>query len=224
MTVNTVTGTTATTGTTTGTNPTNSITSAQDLNDRFLKLLVAQMNNQDPLNPMDNSEVTSQMAQISMVTGLNGLDTTVNQLLTQFASLQSMQAAQLTGRTVLVPGNTMTQASDGSYVGGVTLDSGADTVTVDIKDASGNLVRELQLGQQDGGVVPFSWDGLTTTGATAPAGTYTFSVSATSSGSKVNTTTLMAGQVQGVRQNNGTLELILAGGQTVNYSDVQQIL
>src|SRR5882672_7009918 len=99
----------------------NGVTTAQDLNDRFLKLLVAQMNNQDPLNPMDNAEVTSQMAQINTVTGINGLNDTVNQLLSQFATLESMQAAQLTGRNVLVAGNTLALGSGGTATGGVSL-------------------------------------------------------------------------------------------------------
>src|SRR5262245_34581480 len=113
------------TDTTAGAN--NSITSAQDLNDRFLKLLVAQMNNQDPLNPMDNAEVTSQMAQINTVTGINGLNDTVNQLLGQFATLESMQAAQLTGRNVLVPGSTLALSSGGTATGGANLSLPADT-------------------------------------------------------------------------------------------------
>src|SRR5215470_2380597 len=86
--------------------------------DRFLKLLVAQMNNQDPLNPLDNAQVTSQMAQINTVTGINGLNDTVNQLLGQFTRLESLQAAQLTGRSVLVPGNSLTLPADGKAVGG----------------------------------------------------------------------------------------------------------
>ena len=202
----------------------NSVTSAKDLNDRFLKLLVAQMNNQDPLNPLDNAQVTSQMAQINTVTGINGLNDTVNQLLGQFATLESMQAAQLTGRNVLVQGNTLSLPSSGSAIGGVSLDLPADTVTVDIKDAAGQVVRELQLGKQDAGVARFDWDGRMDNGDSAPAGDYTFTVKAATGSTSVTTTALAARQVQGVRQVNGALQLVLAGGGTVAYSAVQQIL
>jgi flagellar basal-body rod modification protein FlgD len=202
----------------------NGTTTAKELNDRFLKLLVAQMNNQDPLNPLDNAEVTSQMAQINTVTGINGLNDTVVKLLDQFARLESMQAAQLTGRSVLVEGSTLALPQDGTAVGGVELNLPADTVTVQIKDAAGQVVRELQLGKQDAGVTRFEWDGKTASGAAAAAGNYTFSVTAKNGSASVAATTLAARRIDGVRTVNGTVELVLAGGGAVAYSDVRQIL
>jgi flagellar basal-body rod modification protein FlgD len=202
----------------------NGTTTATELNDRFLKLLVAQMNNQDPLNPLDNAEVTSQMAQINTVTGINGLNDTVNQLIAQFTQLESLQAAQLTGRSVLVQGSSLTLPASGTATGGVNLDVPADSVTVDIKDASGQVVRELQLGSQDAGVTRFDWDGKTTTGAVAPAGSYTFSVTAKAGSTTVNATPLVARSVSGVRTANGAVQIVLAGGGTVSYSDIAQIL
>ena len=202
----------------------NGATTAKELNDRFLKLLVAQMNNQDPLNPLDNAQVTSQMAQINTVTGINGLNDTVTKLLDQFSRLESLQAAQLTGRSVLVDGSSLTLPDSGNAVGGVNLDLPADTVTVEIKDAAGQVVRELQLGKQDAGVTRFEWDGRTATGDTAPAGSYTFSVTAKTGATSVSATSLASRRVDGVRTVNGAVQLVLAGGGAVAYSDIKQIL
>lgn len=202
----------------------NATTTATQLNDRFLKLLVAQMNNQDPLNPLDNAEVTSQMAQINTVTGINGLNDTVAKLLDQFTRLESMQAAQLTGRSVLVAGNALTLPATGSAVGGIELDLPADTVNVEIKDASGQVVRTLQLGKQDAGVMRFEWDGRTAGGEAAAAGNYTYSVTAKNGSTSISATALTARQVTGARTTNGTVELVLAGGAAVAYSDIKQIL
>ena len=202
----------------------NSTTTATQLNDRFLKLLVAQMSNQDPLNPLDNAQVTSQMAQINTVTGINGLNDTVNKLLDQFSRLESMQAAQLTGRSVLVDGSSMTLPATGTAVGGVQLDLPADTVTVEIKDAAGQVVRELQLGKQDSGVTRFEWDGKTATGEASAAGNYTFSVTAKTGSTAVTATPLASRRVEGVRSVNGAVQLVLAGGGVVAYSDIKQIL
>lgn len=205
-------------------NGSNKVTTAKDLNDRFLKLLVAQMNNQDPLNPLDNAQVTSQMAQINTVTGINGLNDTVTQLIGQFSRLESMQAAQLTGRSVLVPGSTMALGESGNAVAGLELDLPADKVTVEIKDANGQVVREMQLGKKDMGVTRFEWDGKTATGERAPAGNYTFSVTATNGSTAVTGTMLSSRLVEGVRQDNGAVQLVLAGGGAVAYTDVKQIL
>lgn len=196
---------------------------AKELNDRFLKLLVAQLNNQDPLNPLDNAQVTSQMAQINTVTGINGLNDTVGKLLEQFARLETMQAAQLTGRDVLVAGNAMTLGASGTAIGGVELAAPADNVTVQIHDANGILVRELALGAMSG-MQKFEWDGKTTNDTPAAPGQYTFSVQAVASGKEVGATALAARRVEGVRQEGGAVQLILTGAGAVAYSDIKQIL
>src|SRR5690606_32814066 len=71
--------------------------------EQFLTLLVTQLQNQDPLNPMDNAEVTSQIAQLSTVNGINQLNNTLLALSGQMDLSQSMQAANLIGKEVLVP-------------------------------------------------------------------------------------------------------------------------
>src|SRR3954447_4241819 len=106
------------------------------LQDRFLKLLVTQMKNQDPLNPMDNAQVTSQMAQINTVSGIQTLNTTVQSLNTQFVQMQALQGAALVGHDVTVKGNGL--AIEGQVgVGGFVLDAPADSVKVEVLDASG---------------------------------------------------------------------------------------
>jgi flagellar basal-body rod modification protein FlgD len=197
---------------------------AQELNDRFLKLLVAQMNNQDPLNPMDNAELTSQMAQINTVTGINGVNDTVSRLIDQMAQMQAMQAAQLTGRDVLVGGNVMTLAEEGTGQGGFVLPAAASNVAVEVRDANGMLVRTINLGPKSEGIQRFTWDGKTDGGAQAAAGKYSFSITAKSGATEIAASTLTVGRVEGVRQNGTDVQLVLAGLGTVSYSDITQIL
>ena len=80
---------------------------ADDVQDRFLKLLVTQMKNQDPLNPLDNAQVTTQLAQISTVNGIEKLNATIEAMASSFTSGQSLQAATMIGKDVLVPGSTL---------------------------------------------------------------------------------------------------------------------
>jgi flagellar basal-body rod modification protein FlgD len=197
--------------------------SAQDINDRFLKLLVAQMNNQDPLNPLDNAQVTTQMAQISTVTGINNMSDTIGQLMAQFASMQSLQAAQLTGRSVLVSGNALT-AGAGPATGGIQLAAPADQVTIDVRDANGQVVRTLELGGQAPGLQSFTWDGLDSSGKAVAAGRYTFAAKASAGGQPVGVDTLTAARVDGVRMNGTDMQLIVAGIGPVAFSDIKQIL
>lgn len=198
---------------------------ARELNDRFLKLLVAQMNNQDPLNPLDNAQVTSQMAQINTVTGINGLNETVEQLIGQFARLEAMQAAQLTGRSVLVTGTEARVATAGAPTAfGVELGQRADAVTVEIRDAAGALVRTQALGKAEAGISRFEWDGRNDAGSQVAAGKYSITVKALAGGKEIGATPLVARRIDGVSIGDGGATLNFAGGGSARYGDIRQII
>jgi flagellar basal-body rod modification protein FlgD len=187
---------------------------ARELNDRFLKLLVAQMNNQDPLNPLDNAQVTSQMAQINTVTGINGLNETVEQLIGQFARLEAMQAAQLTGRSVLVTGTEARVATAGAPTAfGVELGQRADA-----------LVRTQALGKAEAGISRFEWDGRNDAGSQVAAGKYSITVKAMAGGKEIGATPLVARRIDGVSIGDGGATLNFAGGGSARYGDIRQII
>lgn len=223
-TTNTVTGSAATASTAPAV--TNAV---KETEDRFLKLLVTQMKNQDPLNPLDNAAVTSQMAQLSTVTGINKLNDTVNALSTSFLANQTLQAASLVGRVVMVPGKEMA-LSGGSAIAGVDLTQPVDKLTVTIKDASGAVVHTADLGEQkEAGVIPFQWDGSTDSddGSKAPDGAYTFEVTAELGGKKLDSSALTAlavGQVASVSLGAAGATLNVVGLGPVTLSQVKQIL
>jgi flagellar basal-body rod modification protein FlgD len=200
-----------------------STSTTQEAQDKFLKLLVTQLKNQDPLNPMDNAQVTSQLAQINTVSGIEKLNATLDTLLGSYNETQSMQAAALIGKTVLVPGSGLSLAK-GAAFGGVNLSGPADQVTVSIMDASGKVVQTQTLGAQDAGNLNFSWDGKTAAGGTAPDGTYKFSVAATLSGEKVTADALQIGVVSALVRGSSGFMLDLGTLGTVDFKTVQQIL
>ena len=203
--------------------PSTTTTAADEQQDRFLTLLVTQLKNQDPLNPMDNAEMTSQMAQMSTVSGIEKLNTTLNSLVDNIGTSQSMQAASMIGKGVLVPGSGLT-LSDGAAYAGINLESAADQVTLKIMDSSGNVIQTEKLGAHEAGVFNIGWDGKLADETTAPAGNYTFSVEAVQGGNTVTATALQIGTVSAlVRSSNGFL-LDLGSLGTVDFSDVQQIL
>ena len=193
-----------------------------DTQNRFLSLLVAQMKNQDPLNPLDNAQVTSQMAQLSTVQGIEDMNSNLQALAASLGANQMAQAANLIGRGVLVPGNSIgpTQVDN---VMGFELSRPADKVTVSVQDAAGNLVRKLDLGPRDTGVNMLAWDGLTDSGTAAPAGKYSFKIEAMQGGQAVSSTALNLGMVNSVSQNTQGVQLNLADNKSVGYADIRQI-
>lgn len=195
----------------------------QEGQDRFLKLLVTQLKNQDPLNPLDNAAVTTQLAQINTVTGIEKLNDTLGKLFDVYDTGQSMQAAGMIGRAVLVAGNKM-ELSGGMAVGGVDLASSAGTVTVKVKDAGGRVVHSQEMGKKDAGSFAFGWDGVTDTGEKATDGHYTFSVEASSNNTPVTVTALQAGTVSAVVRGKTGFTLDLGSAGNVPYSAVKQII
>ena len=189
----------------------------------FLKMLTTQIKNQDPLNPMDNAEMTSQMAQMSTVEGIEKLNTTLNSLVDSIGTSQSMQAASMIGKNVLVPGSTLT-LSDGVAYAGVNLPSAADQVTIKIMDSSGNVIQTEALGAHDSGVINIAWDGTLADGTKASAGSYKFSVEAVQGGNKVTATALQVGTVSALTRTSDGFKLDLGALGTVNFDDVLEII
>jgi len=79
----------------------------------FLQLMTTQLQDQDPLNPVSNADFFSQIAQFSTVSGINQLNSSFSALSTQLSSSQSLQAANLIGHGVLVPGSTVQMSGSG---------------------------------------------------------------------------------------------------------------
>ncbi len=191
--------------------------------DRFLKLLVTQMKNQDPLNPLDNAQVTSQMAQLSTVSGIEKLNSTVQALSASMLASQSLQAVSMIGHAVLVPG-TQIDLLNGKANAAVELTQPVDSVSVNITDTSGNLVRTLQLGSQNSGVVQVQWDGRTESGSTAVDGSYQFNAAAVLSGKQSEATTLSYGLVNSVAQSQSGVTVNVGQLGEVSLTTIKQIL
>src|SRR5690606_14713231 len=200
-----------------------------DTQERFLTMLITQLQNQDPLNPMDNDKITSQVAQLSTVTGINQLNQTLLALSGQLDVSQSMQAANLIGKEILVPGTAVRVGTgeQGTQVThfGMELLSDAVGVKVDILDGAGRVVRSMELQNQAAGVHSLQWDGLDEVGANVPDGRYSVRVSAFDAAEQpVSVGSLTSGKVSSIASSNGAvmLDLGLAGSFALN--DVRKIM
>lgn len=197
--------------------------SASSMQSQFMTLLVTQLQNQDPTNPMDSTQMTSQLAQISTVSGIQQLNTTLQSLMSTYQAGQSVQAASMIGKTVLANGSTLAWNGSQPVSYGVNLSSAADTVAVNVLNASGQTVDTMNLGAQAAGVLNLSWNGAGTNGNALPSGNYTFQVTASNAGAAVTAQTLVSGQVTSVLNDAQGAQLDVAGVGTVSLSSVAQI-
>lgn len=176
----------------------------------FLTLLTTQLKNQDPLSPMDSNEFTAQL------TDMAGVE---QQLLTNDL-LNSMLAAQT--------GNGLSNAAafigkEGTAVWGTTrleggnanwsyeLGGNATNVSLEVLNASGQVVwRGTGDGKADG-MHDFNWNGKTTGGGQlSDGGVYTLRVTATDAlGATVPSQTLIRGRISGVEMYNDTPYVVI---------------
>jgi flagellar basal-body rod modification protein FlgD len=176
------------------------------------------------MKPMENGEFLSQIAQFGTVSGIDKLNKTFEGLAANLTSGQAIQAGNLIGREVLVPGGVAALTPGTPVRGVVNLDASAADVVLHVYNGAGALVRDLSLGGHKAGDVRFSWDGMTTAGTYAPAGTYYIQAEALSGEKAHAVGTQFYATVSSVNLGDqGGLTLDLAGLGTVPFSAVREI-
>jgi flagellar basal-body rod modification protein FlgD len=190
--------------------------------DDFLKLLVTQMKYQDPMNPMDSAQMTSQIAQLNTVEGINQLNATVTSLQASMMASQSMQSASLIGKTILADGNSI-NLLNGTANLSMRLEGPAESVVVDVMNASGRIIKTTDLGANAAGIKSFTWDGSTNEGSTAPNGQYTFQVNAKKLNQSVAVTPLTQATVSGVELTSAGPQLSLNNGINIAMSTIRGV-
>src|SRR3954470_16845990 len=139
----------------------------------FLKLLVAQLKNQDPLAPQDNTHFVAQLAQFSSLEQGMGVNDRLDKLMLQNQGLANSNIISMVGQVATVKGSLIT--TDGSGIGApvaFSLGRASDQTVVQIQNASGKVVRTLDLGARPPGITKVTWDGRNDDGTVQPAGTY----------------------------------------------------
>lgn len=221
-----MTAVTSTTSTTPAVSTPTNAADAQGLNqnfDQFLKLLTTQLQNQDPLSPMDTAQFTNQLVMFSQVEQQLKSNDTLNKLLTMQTINMTALGVSFIGKDVQVAGSSFTADGTNPVKLAYSLPATAAVGTISVTDASGNVVftkpADLNTGTHD-----FTWDGKTSDGSMAPAGTYTLTVGAQdASGAPLNVTDYVPGRVSGLETaDDGTL-MLNVGNQLVPMTDVRKI-
>ncbi len=195
--------------------------------DDFLKMLITQLKYQDPLNPLQGTEFSAQLAQFSSVEQLANINKTLmdsidgNYLLS--TSINNTLASTVIGRDVKAYGNQVYWGGNGSIPLSFELLGEASTVTVEVLDANGQVVRRLDLDDPGKGLQEVVWDGKNQDGDSLPEGVYTFRVEAKDDeGNAVAATTFTSGTITGVRYTSRGAVLML-GSIEIALSDVYEI-
>lgn len=143
--------------------------------DDFMKLLLAQLRLQSPENPFDSSTMMQQISQLTTLSATHEMEESVKSLSANLGSSQVLSAAQLVGKKVQVDSDSSTLVEGAGLSSALVLPSNVEKATVTIRDASDNVVRVLDLGPKNSGMVDFVWDGRDTNNNPMPPGPYKIS-------------------------------------------------
>jgi flagellar basal-body rod modification protein FlgD len=186
----------------------------------FLSLLMTQLQNQDPTSPMSSDEFTQELVEFAGVEQQINTNTNLSSLIQITQSGDLINASSILGKDVQV---SSSQISLQNGTGAIQFSaSAAEAVDISVFDSSGAQIANQTVSANSGSNT-WTWNGRESSGATAPDGAYTVSVT---TGSSSSTSTALPftviGQATGVVNNNGTLDLQL-GNLVVNFSAVEAV-
>lgn len=207
---------------------TSSLTSGTSMGkEDFLKLMLAQLQNQDPLSPMEGTEFASQLAQFTSLEQLmnlnDSMDTSINANYYLSQSINNTLAATLIGKEVKLSGSTFQNNGQENTTIGYNLSTMASSVTVNIYNESGQLVKTIQDAPKNSGDNKLIWDFSDNDGNSVPQGRYTFKVEPKDAESNLMSySTYVLGKIDGVKfTENGTM--LVVNGAQYNLSDIMEI-
>ncbi len=191
----------------------------------FLDLMIAQVRNQDPFSPMENGEFIAQLAQFSMTEGIEQMQASLDAMSQSMVASQALTASSLVGRGVLAPTNTAVTDGASGVDGAVLTDEPADSIKLNVFDATGALVARIDVPPAASGRAEFSWNGRNMAGEMMPAGEYQMTATALVDGESVAVPTALRRGISSVVLGNdlGSVKLNLDNGDQVALSSVQQV-
>ncbi|HSH00429.1 MAG TPA: flagellar hook assembly protein FlgD [candidate division Zixibacteria bacterium] len=195
--------------------------------DEFLKLFVTKLKHQDPLDPMKDEDFIAQLAQFSsleQLTNMNAnLESSINWDVLNNQTINNSIAAQLIGTEVVAELSEVYLSSHNAPKIAFELPEPAASVSIQILDRAGNVVRTLDRQDVPAGHNSIVWDGKDENGERMPEGTYTLAGSAVGrDGGSLEPSLSMVGVVSGVVYRGGIAFLKLDGAE-VALGDVREI-
>ncbi|TMO09712.1 flagellar hook assembly protein FlgD [Pseudoalteromonas sp. S327] len=189
----------------------------------FFSLLTQQLSYQDPSNPADNDQMIAQMTNFTMAQGIADLNTNFESLASSMTSNSALQASTLVGKQALLESNTLELGESGEAKGSAVAEEAVDNLTIKVTDASGQLVRTIDMGSQAAGAVRFSWDGNNESGERLPEGEYTITAEGSTNGEFSSLPVATFKNIESVNINGSSGIIINTKEGAVRLTDVAEI-
>jgi flagellar basal-body rod modification protein FlgD len=171
---------------------------------------------------MDSMQFTAQLAQFSQLEQMFELNDKMESVLLYEASLNSWQGLGMIDKEVDALGDWIELSGGAASKIGYRLEESSSGITVQIFDASGKVVRNLDEGAKEKGDHLIDWDGRDDNGNPLPDGRYTVSVTGEGDEEARQVMTFVRGIITGVSFEGG-VPLLLMGAQKIPFANVMEV-
>jgi flagellar basal-body rod modification protein FlgD len=192
----------------------------------FFALLTEQLAHQDPTKPVENDQLVAQMTSFTTADGISQLNDKFSSFASSMTSNQALQASSLIGQSVLVAGNIGHMANEGEGLSGVIINEQSSQDTqISIQNATGEVVRTMEIGTHPAGNIEFNWDGTDSAGNLLPPGNYGVTVQGSVFGEQTALPTAINRHVDSVSLSGASAGVVLNldGDVSIKLDDVIQI-
>lgn len=189
----------------------------------FFSLLTQQLSYQDPSKPADNDQMIAQMTNFTMAEGISNLNSNFESLAASMTSNSALQASTLVGKQALLESDTLELNESGEVKGAIVAEKPVDNLTLRIEDASGQLVKTIDLGTQPAGAVRFAWDGKNEVGERLPPGEYKVKAEGSTDGEFSSLPIASFKNIESVNINGSSGIIINTKEGAVRLTDVAEI-
>ncbi len=171
--------------------------------DDFLKLFVTQLQNQDPLAPNDSAEMAAQLANFNGLEQMQNMNTKLETMIAGQNSSRSIDLVNYIGKEVEIKGGRL-NVKEGSPSDAVfKIDMPVSSAKLEVRDSSGKLMHEMNIGSISKGEHKLPWDGKLDDGTSIADGLYSYDIVAKgSSGEEIPVELTSKANIEGLDLNS----------------------
>ena len=190
--------------------------------DDFLQLLITELRYQDPTDPMDTEKILNQTSQLATLEAQTNTNETMKEVSEAFRSSSQFNAIGAIGKIADLGNSDIRLDESGDVAFDIFFPKEAIGGTLQITDASGNVVKNVSLPAIGAGVHPFKWDGSDGSGNRVDAGVYQVHVNYTSPSGEQLRTRVGTYPIESVRF-EGSEALLKLGSHYVPLAQIKEV-
>lgn len=191
--------------------------------DDFLKLLLVELQYQDPTEPMDSEKILSQTSQLATLESASNTNEALENLSIALGNNLQFSTINSIGKIADTQVDTITfDENDPTTPFELYFDDAATSGEITISDSSGNVIRRIDIADQEQGVYAYEFDGITDTNTLASSGTYRIEATYQTADGQSKQTRLGRYPIESVRFDEGQT-LVKLGTNYVPFETIKEV-